>query len=335
MSLSRRSFLKVSSLAGVGVALSPIRIFPQLATKRLPIQRAAFTMGSIVTILAYHPDQRLCNFAIDESFAEMKAIDRIMSIFDEKSELSGINRSAGRHEIVVDGRIIEVISSARRFYEWTGGAFDVTIEPLMNLYGFRDDSGGHPFPTDREIARTMEGVGMHHLVIDHRQSTIASNHHSTRIDLGGIAVGYALDRAGAILRQHGIDSALINHSGDILAIGTPPDASAWSIGIKDPQHPESIIATLQIKDEALSTSGNYENFVRCDTETIGHLFNPRTGRAATAMLSGTAIAPRAIEADALSTGLFVMGLDQSAQLLAAPTRGRFVVIMQEGITRLG
>jgi thiamine biosynthesis lipoprotein len=287
-------------------------------------------MGSIVTVKAFCKDERLCKKAIDEAFLEMKTIDRLMSVFEKNSQLSLVNGQSNRKEVRVDSRLIEVFGHAKRFSHLTGGAFDVTVEPLMQLYGFRDDAAMNHFPTDKEIAATLDGIGVKNILLDTENSTVALAHPETKIDFGGIAVGYALDRAAAILRSHGITSALINHSGDIYAIGAPPGKKAWAIEITDPNHTDRTITSVDIKDQALSTSGNYENFRKAGGKTIGHLLNPSTGKTATSILSGTTIAPTAIEADALSTGFFVLGLNQSRTIIHQCEAVKFVAVVNNG-----
>ncbi len=332
---SRRNFLKSSSSLVLGTSLLPFRSlsnnpFSNPINQLLFIERSAYTMGSIVTIKAFCEDERLCNKAIDEAFLEIKTIDRLMSVFDKNSQLSLVNSHSKDKEVGVDTRLIEVFEHAERFSHLTNGAFDVTVEPLMQLYGFRDDAVLHHFPTDKEIAGTLDGIGVKNILLDTENSTVALAHPETKIDFGGIAVGYSLDRAAEILRSHGITSALLNHSGDIYAIGAPPDEDSWTIEITEPQHTDRTITTVHIKDQALSTSGNYENFRKADGKTIGHLLNPSTGKTATSILSGTTIAPMAIEADALSTGFFVLGLEQTKIIVQQCEDVKFVAAVNNG-----
>jgi thiamine biosynthesis lipoprotein len=327
---SRRTFLKLSSSLALGAALRPFSSFARAIVPLKQIERATFTMGSIVTIKAFCEDEKRCNLAIDAAFQEMKEIDRLMSVFDNNSQLSLVNLQSGEKEVHVDHRIIEVLESARTYNDDTEGAFDVTIEPLMELYGFRDEKNDHHFPSDKEIAETLAGVGMNNVIVNDRQSTIALTNVNTRLDYGGIAVGYAIDRAVGILKSHGIESALINHSGDIYAIGSPPEEDGWEIGITDPMRKEDIITTLRIKDKALSTSGNYQNFIQADGNTIGHILNPANGRTASSILSGTTIAETALQADALSTGFFVMGFDKSKTIIRQSKNLQFIAVVKDG-----
>ena len=313
---SRRAFILTSSTAVAALALRPVLASGRSASPLPLVEKAAYTMGSIVTVKAYCEDEALCARGIDEAIRELKRIDTLMSVFDERSQVSFVNRRSGYAETGVDFRIIDILGHARHYYNLTQGAFDCTVEPLMELYGFRDDASVHHFPTDRRIAETLDGVGMENVTVDSARSSVAFACPSTRLDFGGIAVGYALDRAVRILKSRGIESAIINHSGDIFAIGTPPGEDGWEVGIVDPANDTQIATTTRIRDQALSTSGNYENFIEADGKTIGHLLDPRSGRTAREMRSATVIAHSATEADALSTGFFVMGKDKSNAILS-------------------
>ena len=173
-------------------------------------------------------------------------------------------------------------------------------------------------------------IGMDKVTINRRSSTVALEHPKTRLDFSGIAVGYAIDGAVNILKAHGIVSALINHSGDIYALGAPLAEDSWTMGITDPMHSEEIITTVQIKNQALSTSGNYQNFLIEDGHIVGHILDPRTARPASTLLSSTVIADNAIEADALSTGSFVLGGRESKAILQKTENVRFIGVVQKG-----
>jgi thiamine biosynthesis lipoprotein len=322
---SRRSFLRRSAFIAAGVLLVP-RIPSTLTHGGAMVSRSFLSMGSVLDITVFGESKRHCNTAIERALAEFQRVEKLMSLFDATSQVSAINWNAGTMEVLVDPAIVDVLERARQFSGLTDGAFDVTIEPLMELYGFNGADGIDHVPSDREIAGVLEGVGMQNVVVDRQNSTVGLLKPTTRIDLGGIAVGYALDHAVAALRSSNVADALINHSGDVYALGTPPGAEAWTVGIVNPLSPDETITTLSITNQALSTSGNYQKHVTIGATNIGHLLNPRTGRPATDLLSGTAVAPTAIEADAFSTGLFVMGLDTARQTLPHVSGLRFIAV---------
>ena len=271
-------------------------------------------MGTTVSITAFGESTSHCTHAINCAFEEINTIDDLMSLYKHESQLSKINHYAGKAEISVDQRLLEVLKAAERFREQTNGAFDVTIEPLMKLWGFRGRNLLSR-PTDREIAETREAVGHDNIVLEEKLSSVGLLHSKSKIDLGGIAVGYSVDRAVKILEQQGIENALINHSGDIYAMGSPPEETGWEIGIADPQSPEEILTRVRLTNKAVSTSGNYENHIVVNGMTYGHLMDPWTGKPSAKILSATIIADAAIQADALSTGIFVLGLPEGRKVI--------------------
>ena len=166
------------------------------------------------------------------------------------------------------------------------------------------------------MAAALDAVGFQNVKLDLSRGTVGLAHRSSRIDLGGIGVGLALDRAAAALRSMGVESALINHSGDILALGAPPGSEGWEVGIQDPEDPEGTIASFSLRDRSVSTSGNYENFIGSGGRRIGHIFDPVTGRPPSRYLSVSVMAGSSLSADALSTGFFTGGIALAA---AAPS----------------
>ena len=329
--ISRRGFLQKAGKLTLGVSvLSPFLSFGKNLGREHSLSRyykAAYTMGTVMTVEAFAEKADQCERAVHEAIDEVKRIDRLMSVFDSSTQLSTVNQMAGKSDVQVDGRLVDVLESSLFYYGITDGAFDPTIEPLMELWGFRDRERSRK-PTDRELHRTAEAVGAKNVSIDRRNSTVALLRERSKLDLGGIAVGYAVDRAVGILRRHGVEIALINHSGDIYALGSPPDEDGWLVGITDPQHPEETITSTRVKDKAISTSGNYENYVNFDGVHYGHILNPRTGEPSSTVISSTVIANTALEADALSTGIFVMGVQRGLKLVESLKNVDLIAITQ-------
>lgn len=326
---NRRDFLKLSAIVLGGNLIFPQKMFPILKQPS-KVLRSTFTMGSIVTVEAYSDDKVLCNLAIDEAFTDMKTIDKLMSVFDASSQVSLINKFAYREAVKVDERLIELIKYAQDISQRTDGSFDITVEPLMQLYGFRSDDEINQMPSDKELNEVLSSVGMKNIVINEKESSVFLNNTKTKIDFGGIAVGYAIDRAATILKSYGIESALINHSGDIYAIGSPPDAPSWEIGIIDPSNPNELATTINLKDEAIATSNNNNNFVMMDEKKIGHILNPKKGELEENFLNISVTAPRAVEADALTTGLFVFDIEKANSFLKLNENLKFVAVLRNG-----
>jgi thiamine biosynthesis lipoprotein len=322
MNASRRDFLKnTTRLAFGGLFLKDIPSFSE-KTNPVLVQRAFYTMGTIVTITAYGPSAQEIHRAITKTQEEFQRIDELMSVYNPDSHVSMVNHFAGKKEVHVDRFIIDVLISARNFYEKTQGAFNICVEPMMRLWGFRNDARTlQKMPSDREIYRALEASLISHLVINEKENTAGLLHKDASLDLGGIAVGYSVDRAAAIFKAEGIDNFLINHSGDIFAAGSPPGQNGWIISIPDPKNPAEMITSFSIKDRAISTSGNYESFVTIHDKHFGHIMNPQAGYPSDRMQIFTAICSTAIEADAYSTGYFCNGV--------IPTGIKHVAVMSD------
>lgn len=227
-------------------------------------------MDTFCEISCYSQDKT----AIRLAFEEIERIERLCSKFDEESELSKVNVLAGVEEVAISEELLELISRSIYYSNLTDGAFDVTKKGK-----YRD------------------------IILDKDKLSIRFADGDIEIDLGGIAKGYAVDRAVEVLRKRGIENALVNLGGNMFALGSPPGKKAWRIGIRDPRDKSKIIHKLNIKDKAVSTSADYER--------PSHIINPATGKSAKDIGSVTIVAPSAEQADALSTAVFVRskGLD--------------------------
>ena len=318
--ISRRNFLKEPGRFASGfLLLQPLSLFPlgrERAGEFVYIERVFYTMGTMATISAYGQERAHVQQAITKAINAIQRVDDLMSLYKPGSRISAINQAAGRHLVPVEKELTEILSKARHFYSLTQGAFDITIEPLMELWGFRKrDREPSRVPSDSEVQRQLDAVGFRNLVVDATTQSVGLLNERSKVDLGGIAVGFSVDRAVAVLRNEGIISAFINHSGDAYAIGSPPDSEGWEIGIPNPLNRNEIVSNLRLQDNAVSSSGNYEKYVAAGGERFGHILNPNSGRPSSAMLGATIIAPTSMEADALSTGLFCTGIDSTRAIV--------------------
>ena len=314
---SRREFLKRTSQATSGfVVLSAVPSFLRSGTltgSPIVVERAFYTMGTTVSITAYGESRSQINHAITKAFQAIQRCDDLMSVYKPGSDISRLNRSGGRDTVSLDESIIDLLHHAERFHTLSSGIFDVTVEPLMHLWGFRNEKE-IPLhaPSDKEIAATLDAVGFENVSFE-SGNRVGLLNPGTKVDLGGIAVGYSVDAAVNVLKREGIESAFINHSGDAYALGAPPEDEGWEIGIPDPSSPGTMIAGMKVRDRAVSTSGNYRNSLETGGKRIGHILDPRTGKPAGESASTTVFAHCALEADALSTALF--GLPEADQQL--------------------
>lgn len=302
---SRRTFLGKAARAGAGwvlMSVVPPWAFGQRMRGRAYRERAFFAMGSVATVSAYGESLAQTDQAINKVIAEFGRIERLLSVFDPASEISRINASAGKEPVAVSVETAGLVVRMSDYAVQTGGAFDATVEPLMRLWGFRD-LRRTASPSDREIAATLDVVGMKHVTADARAGTVGLDRRGVRLDSGGWGVGYAVDRAIAILQSEGIESALVNHSGDARAFGVPPDGGAWNAAIPDPRRRDEFIRTLTLENTAISTSADYETFVTLGNARYGHLIDMRTGKPADQVASVSVLAESSLAADVLSTAL--------------------------------
>lgn len=300
---SRRSFLRNTTLALPIIILPGFN--PPVKVPEQYVHRNTFAMGTMVTIQAYGTNIPLLNAAIYKAFHELRRLDSLLSIYQSKSDVCRINAASGKSEVEVSRETIEVLRSAHHFSISTGGIFDCTVEPLLRLWGFRHlDSPRYALPTDREIQHVLEVIGYQQISIDERNQKIGLLKAGGAIDLGGIAVGYTVDRMAAILRSEGIERALINHSGDIYAIGSPPDSMGWQIGIPSLTSTEEIVHTIQLSDAAISTSSSTEKYIEIGGIHYGHILDPYHGTASVSSKSVSVITQLSMLADVYSTVLY-------------------------------
>jgi len=245
----------------------------------------------------------------DDALAVIQDLERQLTVFNDRSEVSRLNRLAARTTVPLEPRLFELLKTAIRISNETGGAFDITSGPLIKAWGFFQREGRTP--TNDELTEALVRVGYQYLQHDPATRSIHFRRPGMEINLGSIGKGYALDRAAEILRQNGVTSALL-HGGtsSLLAVGSPPGQSAgWPVGVKHPWEPDRRLSIIWLRDQALATSAATHQHFRYNERILGHLIDPRTGRPAEGMASATAVAPLAAEADALSTAFFILEVD--------------------------
>jgi len=242
------------------------------------------------------------NEAIDRAEKEIRRIELTVSSWIDESEIGRLNRAKAGIEVPLSDETLTLLRSAREAYEITDGAFDVTCRPLIELWRQAGHEGR--LPTDEEIAAARDASGWSQLELGERSATKAKD--TVRVDLGGIAKGYAIDRAGKTLYRLGIKSGQVDIGGDLRVFGTPPRAGSWTARVKDPRR-TGMVARFTIRDRAVCTSGDYARFVEIEGERFSHIIDPRTGRPVRGTASVTVIAPTARQADIWATALSVLG----------------------------
>lgn len=293
------------------------------ANKPAPLQeyqRDNFVMDTLIHIQVYAPDQETGRQALDAAFGEFRRIADLSDQFAEKnlpdpdiSDVYRVNKNAGIKPVQVSDDTLVMLQKSQYYACLTQGAFDHTVGPLMDLWGFGQEH--YQVPKDAELKAALALVGYQRLVVNRQEKTVFLPDQGMKLDLGGIAKGYATDQAVGKLRQIGIKSALINAGGTIYALGCKPDGSPWKAGIQDPRDKNKIIAVIKVKDTALASSGDYERYFIEDGIRYHHILDPSTGKPAGQLMAATIAGASAAEADLLSTALFVLGHQSGTELL--------------------
>lgn len=252
--------------------------------------------------------------AIEAAFAEVKRLESVFSRFLPDSEVSKINAYAGKAMVDVSDDTLAVLGEALAIGELSGGLFDVTIAPLMNLWDFTHTNKP---PSQEAIDAVLPLVDYHKLVVDSKNHRAGLTQRELMVDLGGLAKGYAADCAKRVLKERGIQSAYINLGGNVQLVGSKWDNSPWKVGIRHPRVENSLVGSIAATDVSVVTSGDYERFfIASDQRRYHHLVNPKTGYPGqSGIISLTVVCKQSLHADALSTALFLAGLDGCKQLL--------------------
>lgn len=288
-------------------------ILGALPLQAAKVARMQIVMGTTLEIEVESKKEATAQQAIESAFSEVKKWDDWLSNYKEDSQISKINRDGFRNEIFVDTELLEFLSRSKQFGEMTSGAFDITVEPLTRLWKLRERKLSE-IPDQTAIDRAREKVNYKNLKISTSAQTVQYAVEGMGIDTGGVGKGFALDKALAKIRQYPAQSAALNFGGEILYWSQKPELK--SVGIKNPLEPETFWKTVKLKIESsgISTSANYERYVTVTSTSgkkLSHILDPKTGRPVESKVrSVTVISPNATDADAFSTAIFVMGLEE-------------------------
>jgi thiamine biosynthesis lipoprotein len=271
-------------------------------------------MGSEVHLTAWTSDERAAAAAFEAVFDEFDRLDGLMSVWKEGSDIERLNRAAGDKPVPVSPEVREVLSMARQASEWSDGKFDVTFGVLSGLWKFDHDLDGN-IPARADVLARLPLIDYQKLDVDEVKGTAFLRQKGMRAHLGGIGKGYAVDRAAAIMRGRGINDFMIQSGGDLYVAGSRGDRP-WRAGIQDPRGPAgSIFAAMDLSDSAFSTSGDYERSFMKDGRRYHHIIDPDSGEPAQGSRSVTIVTTRAVVADGLSTGVFILGPDKGMALI--------------------
>ena len=267
-------------------------------------EREFFAMDTVMQLHAYGPRS---DRALADAEAEIYRLEGSLSCRDEHAALARLNEAGGG---TISEETAALLQTALTLCGKTGGAYDPALGALSQAWGFSD--GAYRVPEPDALAEAMQSSGAGLVQLDGTSVTLENG---AQLDLGGIAKGYAAGRVRAILKEAGVTSAIISLGGNVAAVGTKPDGSAWTVGLQDPDSPEAYFGTVSIADACVVTSGAYQRYFEEDGVRYHHILNPATGfPAESGVKSVSVVAEDDTLADALSTALFVMGLDAGAEL---------------------
>jgi thiamine biosynthesis lipoprotein len=264
-------------------------------------------MGSSFSLVLHGPDRVALEAAANAAFAEVHRLDRMLSNYLPDSEWSAMNREAAKRPVPVSPELFALLSSCLDYSRRSDGAFDISVGPLLKVWGFYKGEGAMPRP--QQVTDALTRVGYRNVRLDPAARTVHFARPGMDLDPGGIGKGYAVDRMVGVLERAGVRTALVSASGSsIYGLGAPAEESrGWPITIRAPRDPEGAAAMVYLRDMSLATSGSYEKFFWAEGRTYSHIFDPRTGYPAQGTSAVSVIAPRAIDSEAWTKPFFING----------------------------
>ena len=289
-----------------------------LATQSLSFGQQIFKkkqslLGSPFEITVVAKDSVQGNLFSDLAIAEVKRIENLISDWIPTSQISKVNQNAGISPVKVDKEVFDLVERATKISKLTSGAFDISYASMDRIWKF--DGSMKEMPTPEEIRKSVEKVGYQNIILNPKDTTIFLKNKGMKLGLGGIGQGYIADKIKVLLQEKGCNSGLVNVSGDINTWGKQPNGNLWTVGIVNPMNKNKVFATFPLDDSAVETSGSYEKYVTFNGKRYSHIIDPRTGYPATGIISVSVFAKQTELADALATGIFVMGVEVGLDLV--------------------
>lgn len=295
---------------------------PPVVSKRIQMH-----MGTLVTVTAVASDKTRGDRAVQAAFNEIKRLEQLLSTWRADSELSQVNAEAGRRPVQVSRETVQLVARALDIAELTQGGFNIALGPAIETWSVTERQH---IPEKEELEWLKPLVDWTSIQVNSARRTIYLPHKGMRIDVGGIGKGFAADRAVEEMKRAGAVGGVVALSGDIKTFGTLPVRSGFSVGIRHPRQEGRLIATIDLKDEAISTAGDYERFFERDGVRYHHILDPRTLQPARACRSVTVVAKEGMLADGLDTGFFVLGPEAGMALAERLPDVEAIFIDEEG-----
>jgi thiamine biosynthesis lipoprotein len=283
-------------------------------TERTVFKKALKLMGNHFEISAVSDNETWANERIDAGIREIQRIEKLLTTFNEESETSLVNRYAGMAPVTVSRETFDLIERSLRISRVTQGSFDISYGSIdKRLWNFDTNMKALP---DKETAKKMVRlINYRNIILDDENCTVFLKEKGMRIGFGGIGKGYAAERARYVMKSEGVESGIVNASGDLTTWGLQPNGQPWTIGIADPNHSNQLFSYINVTNMAVATSGNYEKFVVINGKKYSHTIDPRTGLPVSGIKSVTIITLNAEIADAMATPVMVMGLKAGMNLI--------------------
>ncbi|GAA0114618.1 FAD:protein FMN transferase [Clostridium senegalense] len=276
-----------------------------------PLSRTELIMGTVCTVQIFDSKD---SSILDECFNKLTDLENLVSINKENTELDKVNNMSGKSAVSVSNDTYNIIKSGISYSSLSNGNFDITIGPIVKLWGIGTDSAR--LPSDTEINEKKSFINYKNVILDDSNKTVFLKNPNMIIDLGGIAKGYAADALTDILKKHNVNSAMINLGGNLYILGNKEDGNKWRIGIQDPNDSNSTVGNLLVNDKSIVTSGVYERFFEENGKKYHHILNPKTGYPYENDLLGvTIISDKSVDGDALSTTTFALGCDEGLKFI--------------------
>jgi len=323
--VSRRTFLRYVAALGVGATLTGVagNLIRRIDEDLYETRRTRYLMGTFVSVSVMSSNTEMADLAINSAFDEIVRLEGLMSRYKHDSQISRLNR-----EGILEGaspEIIHVLRKARYYSDISGGAFDVTVKPILDLYINCFGAEGKP-PTESEIEEALELVDYRNVAMN--QKSVWFKKQGMGVTLDGIAKGYIVDRAASILKEHGVEHALINAGGDIKTIDGKEGGKAWRIAIRNPRG-KGYIGIIEIDNGSVATSGDYEIYFDKD-KRFHHIVNPKTGYSALDNASVTVLTKDVVDADALATTMFVLCPEEGMRLIERLGDVECLIVTRDG-----
>jgi thiamine biosynthesis lipoprotein len=271
-------------------------------------------MGSVTSIVAYGEAAGPLQSAISDALHEVRRLDEILSNYKPTSEWSKMNRVAARQRFHASAELFHLLNECVDYSRKSEGAFDISVGPLMKVWGFYKGSGH--LADQATVSAALQFVGFRNIILDPQTQTVRFAKEGVEMDPGGVGKGYAVDRMVKILKEEGVSSALVSAGGSsIYALGAPPGKNGWGIHLMDPRSSSRTVGAVTLRNESLSTSGSSEKFFYAEGKMWSHIMDPRTGYPSQGMLSVSVIAPKTLDSEVWAKPYYILGRQWTAQHL--------------------